>query len=475
MIYDLTASVHKGSCSSAHLAHNRRTIAVPHSNEERRLLNVCYKDMSLEDAYHLLFDRALEKYNADKKPSRQISDYLKHITEQYEKGEQKLQEAKSRGASTKELARIKSRYPKPFYELIVSVGNSDAYQGAFMCGGDNEQTVVDVLNDYMADFQERNPHLFVFSAHLHRDENGVPHIHIDYIPWTSLDGRSLPIRVSENGAFRQQGLSSGEFGDIGTIAFQNQERQTLSEIAKKHGINIIEGKHSKKHLSKEEYVLHQEQEKAKSDRKLVNSQAEELIQYQDELVSYLNKNGIEEAFAEHIENISLKRDVADYEKQKKKSQQVLATCWDDYNNFTSSFFDLYRENKNLLWEEIKRAREKSYSSKKRLADLIYDITNNSDFFIVKIFKLFVALALTVDNIRYDNEVERLQEANRKLKDQARDIMSQSKEISAVLRTRQLDAIEQTLTEYEIALENAKNLIADTTKGFDFNTDYVMCK
>lgn len=465
MIYDLTVSVHKGSCSSAHLAHNRRTIAVPHSNEERRLLNVCYIDMSLEEAYHLLFDKALGEYNAGKKPSRQISDYLKHITEQYENGEQKLQEAKSRGASTKELARIKSRYPKPFYELIVSVGSSDAYQGVFKCGGDNEQMVVDVLDDYMMDFQKRNPYLFVFSAHLHRDENGVPHIHIDYIPWTNLEGRGLPIRVSENGAFRQQGLTSGEVGDIGTIAFQNQERQTLSELARKHGINIIEGKRSKKHLSKEEYILRQEQEKTKTAHKLINSQAEELIQYQDELVSYLNSNGIEEAFTEHIENISLKRDVADYENLKKKSQQVLATCWDDYNNFTSSFFASYRENKNLLWEEIKRAREKSYSNKKRLADLIYDITNNTDFFIVKIFKLFVALALTVDNIRYDNEVERLQQANRKLKDQAREVMSQSKEVSAVLRTRQLDAIEQALTEYETALEAAKCVIAEKTREF----------
>lgn len=162
MTYKLTASFHKGNCSAAHLGHNRRTIPIPHADKNRKDMNVCYIDMPLEEAYHQLFDEALKKYNADKKPSRRINDYLKHITEQYEKGEQKLQEAKSCGASTKELSRIKSRYPKPFYEIIVSVGNYDAYNGAFASGGNKEEITVAILNEYMYDFQKRNPHLFVF-------------------------------------------------------------------------------------------------------------------------------------------------------------------------------------------------------------------------------------------------------------------------------------------------------------------------
>ena len=97
MTYNLTASVHKGTCSSAHLGHNRRTIRVPHADKDKQHLNIKYIDMSLEDAYHILFDNALKEYNANKKPSRRIPDYLAHIREQYEKGEAKLQEARSRG------------------------------------------------------------------------------------------------------------------------------------------------------------------------------------------------------------------------------------------------------------------------------------------------------------------------------------------------------------------------------------------
>ena len=465
MAYELTASVHKGTCSSSSIAHNRRTIAVPHACKERECLNIHYVDMDLKEAYHF-FDKALEEYNAGKKPSRRISDYLKHITEQYEKGEQKLQEAKSRGASSKELAMIKSRYPKPYYELIVSISNCDAYDSAFKNGGNCENLSLAVLDEYMKDFSRRNPNLFVFNAICHRDElNSVPHLHICYIPWTNEKGRGLPVRVSENGAFKQQGLTTGERGDSGTIAFQYQERQTLSEIARKHQITIVQGKCKtpKKHLEKEEYILRQEQEKAKADHKLISVQADELIRYQDEFINYLRSNGIEESFSEHIENISLKHDKLELNKIKEQNKKVIASAWQEYNDFTKSFFISYRANKKSLWEEIKKARELSYLNKKKLENLIYDITDGSDFFIVKICKLFFALFVAIGNIHYDNEIEKLQLANKSLKESARKVMNQSNDVSAILRSRQLESIEQALTEYETVLESAKSFIENTTR------------
>ena len=68
-MYDLTCSFHKGTCASSHLGHNRRAIFVPHSDPTRSHLNICYKDMTVEEAYHFLFDNALKEYNKDKKPS----------------------------------------------------------------------------------------------------------------------------------------------------------------------------------------------------------------------------------------------------------------------------------------------------------------------------------------------------------------------------------------------------------------------
>lgn len=465
MAYNLTISVHKGTCSSAHLGHNRRTISVPHADKSRQHLNKCYIDMELSEAYRILFENALEEYNIGKKPSRQIKDYLAHITEQYEKGEQKLQEAKSRGASTKELARIKSRYPKPFYELIVSVGNCDAYGGIFASDGEKEELVVDVLNEYIKEFHERNPYLFVFSAYLHRDEKGVPHIHLDYIPWTDEAGKGLSLRVSENGAFKQQGLTSGETGDIGSIAFQNQERAVLTEIARKHNINIIEGKHSKKHLSKEEYVLRCEQDKSEKDQQLIEKQAGELLSYQDELIDYVKNNRIDEAFSEHIENISLKRDSENYQKIKSRNKSILASCWNDYKSYTSTFFDEYRANKDLLWHELQRARKTSCDNKKRIHTLINDITEGADLLIIKIIKLFLALFIALGNVKYENQIEQLQEANKHLKQQAKEIMGDSSTMVSVLKSENVDEIERAIMNYEYHLSEARTLINITIKQF----------
>lgn len=460
--YTLTVSVHKGTCAEAHLNHNRRTIFVPHADKNRLYLDRAYIDMDVEQAYHILFDKALEEYNKGKKPSRRIANYYEHIKAQYEKGEQAIQQARSRGASRKELAKLKAKRPTLFSEIIVTLGSCDAYDGLFACGGNKEAITVGILDEYMATFKERNPHLFVFSAHLHLSEQ-TPHIHIDYIPWTDLDGRGLPVRVSENGAFVQQGLTSGKKGDIGTIAFQEQERNALSEIAQKRGISIAENKHTKKHLSKEEYILRREQEKARQDHTLINNQAEELILYQDELVNFLRSKGIEDSFVHHIENISLKQNVAELESMKERSKKVIASAWQDYNDYTVSFFASYRENKKMIWEEIQRARKTSYINKKRLEDLIFDITEGSEFFIIKLFKLVAALFVAIDNIQYEKEVERLQEANRVLKQQAKEIMLQSSDVSAVLRSKELDDIERALSYYEVALEKAKIFVDDITQ------------
>ena len=457
--YTVTASVHKGTCAEAHLNHNRRTIAVPHADKDRLHLDRAYIDMDIEEAYHF-FDKALEEYNKGKKPSRRIANYYEHIKAQYEKGEQAIQQARSRGASRKELAKLKAKRPTLFSEIIVTLANCEAYNGLFACGGKMEQTSIDILNEYMSSFTERNPHLFVFSAHLHLSEQ-TPHIHIDYIPWTDLKGRGLPVRVSENGAFMQQGLTSGKRGDIGTIAFQEQERCALSEIAKKHNITIAENQHTKKHLSKEEYILNKEKQKTQADRDLINGSAEQVVKMQDELLAYLSENKIAEAFSDHIENIDLRQIVQHYTEQEKDNKKILAQSWQEFNGYTADFFSSYRTAKGLLWNEIQQARKTQHYNKKRLQDLIYDITDSTDFFLVKVVKLFIALFVAIGNARFETHLEELQEANRQLKAQAKKVMQQSNDVSQTLKLKDFDKIETALHEYEYRLTSLRAYIQQT--------------
>ena len=65
-----------------------------------------------------------------------------------------------------------------------------------------------VLDEYYRGFQERNPNLRVFSAHLHMDE-ATPHIHIDFVPFTTGSKRGLDTRVSLKQALAAQGFKGG--------------------------------------------------------------------------------------------------------------------------------------------------------------------------------------------------------------------------------------------------------------------------
>ena len=75
-------------------------------------------------------------------------------------------------------------------------------------------------------------------------------------------------------------------------------------------------------------------------------------------------------------------------------------------------------------------------------------------------RLFFALFLAFETASIERELKRLQEANANLKQQAKAIMYQSNSVSAVLKSKELDDIEEALIDYENALENAKEFIAN---------------
>ena len=73
------------------------------------------------------------------------------------------------------------------------------------------QLAKDILCEFMEQFQKRNPNLYVFSSHLHMDEQ-TPHIHIDFVPFIRNSKRWLDTRVSLKGALSEQGFKGGTRG-----------------------------------------------------------------------------------------------------------------------------------------------------------------------------------------------------------------------------------------------------------------------
>ena len=203
--------------------HNSRKFHAKNTDPERSHLNVTYCQENIKAVYHELFDEALERYNAKQtRADRRIENY-------YEKIRSGKQE-------------------KPFHEIILQVGNKDD-----MSADSNEgRLAAAVLDEYMKAFQERNPNLRVFSAHLHMDE-ATPHLHIDFVPFTTGSKRGLDTRVSLKQALAAQGFKGGTRGDTEWSQWVRSEKEQLSNLMERHGIEWEDKGTHDKHLSVLDY------------------------------------------------------------------------------------------------------------------------------------------------------------------------------------------------------------------------------
>ena len=203
--------------------HNSRKFHAKNTDPERSHLNVTYCQENIKAVYHELFDEALERYNAKQtRADRRIENY-------YEKIRSGKQE-------------------KPFHEIILQVGNKDD-----MSADSNEgRLAAVVLDEYMKAFQERNPNLRVFSAHLHMDE-ATPHLHIDFVPFTTGSKRGLDTRVSLKQALAAQGFKGGTRGDTEWSQWVRSEKEQLSNLMERHGIEWDDKGTHDKHLSVLDY------------------------------------------------------------------------------------------------------------------------------------------------------------------------------------------------------------------------------
>ena len=195
-----------GMIGAGSLAHNRRDFVAENVDPDRVHLNICYQNENLKEVYKELFDDSVERYNVGKRKDRQITNY-------YEKIRQGKQE-------------------KLFHEVIFQIGNRED-----MAVGTTEgDLAVKVLDEYVKNFQQRNPTLHVFSCYLHQDE-ATPHLHIDFVPYvTGWKGKGMDTRVSLKQALKSLGFQGGNKHDTELNQWINHEKELLAEIARQYGI-----------------------------------------------------------------------------------------------------------------------------------------------------------------------------------------------------------------------------------------------
>lgn len=221
----ISAMVGKGSVN-----HNSRKFKAENVDGERSHLNIDYCNEPIKKIYHELFDEALKRYNEKQtRADRRIENYYEKIRN--------------------------SKQEKPFHELILQIGDKENMSAE----SENGQLARQVLDEYYRGFQERNPNLKVFSAHLHMDE-ATPHLHIDFVPFTTGSKRGLDTRVSLKQALAAQGFKGGTRGDTEWNQWVSAEKSALAFVMERHGIEWEHKGTHEKHLSVLDYKK-QEREK----------------------------------------------------------------------------------------------------------------------------------------------------------------------------------------------------------------------
>ena len=205
------------------LTHNRRDFIAENVDSSRTPLNIEYRNEDIRTVYHELFDGALARYNEKQtRKDRVIDDYYEKIRT--------------------------SKQEKLFEELIIQIGNKDDMNAS----SENGQLARLILDEYMQSFQQRNPTLRVFSAHLHMDE-ATPHLHIDFIPFTTGSKRGLETRVSLKKALEALGFTGGTKSHTELNQWIESEKQALASIMARRDIEWEQKGTHEEHLSVLDY------------------------------------------------------------------------------------------------------------------------------------------------------------------------------------------------------------------------------
>ena len=317
--------------------HNSRRFKAENIDGERSHLNVDYCNENIRQVYHVLFDGALKRYNDKQtRADRRIGDYYRKIEN--------------------------SKQEKPFHELILQIGDKESMG----VGSAYSSLAREVLDEYYQGFQARNPNLYVFSAHLHMDE-ATPHLHIDFVPFTTGSRRGLDTRVSLKQALAALGFRGGTRGDTEWNQWVRSEKEQLAVVMGRHDIEWEHRGTHEKHLSVLEYKKREREKEVVRLEKQIVEKKENLQVLSERVLNYdkgvdslktleqMLEDSPEYRLSDPLPLMTAKvyknRIVEPFiEKLKLLAKAVLVKSyegWDSYYRLNITNRNLYRENERL--------------------------------------------------------------------------------------------------------------------------------
>lgn len=219
-----TISTHNGSAVSRQ--HNLRNPKVVDKQEHIRKngIHETWIDVDPRKAYRELFGAAQDAYNqkqlAAGRPGRCIKSYYDAVKNDAKK--------------------------HPVYEMIVSIGNKQ--------NPPPPEVAKEIMREFVDSWPIHNDSLKMIGAYYHADEQGIGHVHIDYVPVAHGYRNGMEVQNGLVKALNEIGFETRSSRDTAQIEWEAFQNYRLEQICKWHGLEVehplIEGR---KHLETERY------------------------------------------------------------------------------------------------------------------------------------------------------------------------------------------------------------------------------
>lgn len=396
-----TVSLAKGR---GYLNHNDRSIdrvSEKSWDPELSRKNVICRNIPIQDAYNQIFGKALSEYNQRQidvnHPERQIKNYYDHIS--------------------------RSKQEKPFYEFVVAFGNMN----------DKDTEIYPVLqrclDEYITNFDERNPNFKVFQKIVHLDEKGIDHAHLDFIPVSTHNKRGLSVKNSFRGALKEMGYT----GKTAFLDWRQSEEKYMAEILERHGLEFERGSGRDEHLNVRQYQAEAREINRLAQQKLKNmelpsipepeikinpitksesvklSKAEfdkikQVIDYQQTQITSLEAQKSD--LSAKLKNAELKLDTA-RKKPYMRENEALMQNLENESNFSEKLTKKYEklsEGYVELNNSYKKLKKENSSQFRKIKELEMKISDISLDFYYKLTRAYVSIKTIVQAVgmlKYD--------------------------------------------------------------------------
>lgn len=295
----VTISTHNGS--KVHREHNIRNQKVV-SKEEHIDLNGSYEvwhDEKIRDAYERLFGDSVRAYNEKQsRQERKIDSYYKSVCNDAKK--------------------------HPAYEMIIAVGNKENIISS--------ELGKEIMREFVEGWSERNPNLEMIGAYYHADEQGVPHVHIDYIPVAHGYSRGMEtqnglVKALEEQGFVKQGRETAQ------IRWEHRENAELTAICQSKGIEVVHPKAGEKHLDVAGYKAKKELELVSEEHKMLSESVKRLRtnekQLKDKNLALVKENAKMEQITAYKEDLEKEVEGLEHKLEKLEGKILSAKEVDD--------------------------------------------------------------------------------------------------------------------------------------------------